>query len=82
MTSTSQRAFTEQLREVLLAEAERRRWDPERLAHEAGFLPAGMKTLIERKRWDLDSALRVADALGVEVRPVLDRRDGSDVKPN
>lgn len=41
-----------------------------------------MKTLIERKRWDLDSALRVADALGVEVRPVLDRRDGSDVKPN
>lgn len=82
MTSTSQRAFTEQLREVLLAEAERRRWDPERLAQEAGFLPAGMKTLIERKRWDLDSALRVADALGVEVRPVLDRRDGSDVKPN
>ena len=47
-----------------------REWDREAVAGRLGLVPAGLDALL-RRRWTLEEAFRVAEAVGIDFRGTL-----------
>jgi hypothetical protein len=61
------------VRESVLAEVASRHFDKEQLAHVLDLYPSGVGSLLRESNWSLEIAVRVADALGINVTESLKR---------
>lgn len=71
---TSEDRFRRALREQLVARIEEQQLDIDELAERVGMLPSGAQALMGRHDWTLRTCLRVAESLGVDVRPTVEDR--------
>ena len=71
--SSTRRRFAADLRDQLVDEIHARGWDEQRVADETGLLVEGVRTLISRSSWDMDSAQVIAAGLGIRIVPRLER---------
>lgn len=62
-------AFQRTLRDELMTHIRDRGLTPEGLAQLAHLLPSGASSLMNREVWPLESAMRVASALSIEIVP-------------
>lgn len=69
-----ERAFEVALREGIMRAIKERGLSAENVAMETGMLPSGVDALFARGAWPLSTALRVAQGLGLEVRPEVAKR--------
>lgn len=72
-TEELQRNFERQVREALADEITRQEMSPDELAEVLDMLPSGARALLERDRWSLRTALRVADGLGLSLEARVER---------
>jgi hypothetical protein len=56
------------LREQICARIAKDNVTPDQLAERLGLLPVGAEVLLARDEWSLDTALRIAEAVGLEVK--------------
>lgn len=66
--STLERDASKLLREAVLKEIDRRGLTVEEIAELLNVMPTGASVLLKRSQWSIEVALRVAEALGVNVR--------------
>lgn len=66
-TSETERRIAAELRTRVLDTIEREGLTEAVLAERLGLLRAGVRLLLEREDWPLDIAVRVAEAVGIEV---------------
>ena len=60
--------FGRELRSLALAEIARRHLTKDELAESLGMLPIGIEMLLQRTIWPIEVGMRVAEAVGVDVR--------------
>lgn len=61
------------VRDRVLSEVASRHFDKEQLAHVLDLYPSGVGGLFQETDWSLEIAVRVADALGIDVTESLGR---------
>ncbi len=61
------------VRERVLAEVASRHFNKEQLARVLDLYPSGVGSLLRESNWSLEIAVRVADALGIDVTESLRR---------
>jgi len=64
--SEKENKLRDELQEAVRVELKKRGWDATELAEKLGLLPAGAELLLDRRQWPLETAFRVADALGIQ----------------
>jgi hypothetical protein len=70
---TQEREVGKRVRQAVLDKIQHEQMSDEQFAEKLGFMPSSARLLRERETWPLDVAVRVAAALGLEVR--VDVRD-------
>lgn len=73
-TIEQEQRFERELRDMLVAEIDRRGLSPAEIAEAAGLFRTGVEALLERQRWPLDVAIPIANALGMRIRPDAQRQ--------
>jgi hypothetical protein len=71
--SQQELALAKMVRERVLAEVASRQFDKEQLANVLDLYPSGVGGLLRETDWSLEVAVRVADALGIDVTKSLAR---------
>lgn len=66
--STVERDASKLVREAVLREVERRGLTVDEIAELLNIMPTGASVLLKRPDWAIDVALRIAEALDVDVR--------------
>jgi hypothetical protein len=67
MESRAVQQKSESLQKEIRAELARCRVTKEQLAQKLGLLPIGAEVLLARSDWSIETALKVAEAVGLEV---------------
>lgn len=65
--SLVERNASHSVRTAVMREIERRGLTPDDLAEVLNLMPTGAKVLLKRPSWPIDLALRIAEALEIEV---------------
>lgn len=67
MQGTKVRRVATALQRRVREEIGQRNVSPEQLARKLGLLPVGAEVLLAREEWSLETAIQVAEAVGLEV---------------
>ena len=62
-----ERRVGEKLRSYVLSEIEKRSMDEGDLAEVLGLFPVAARKLVERESWSLETGIRVAESLGLDL---------------
>jgi len=66
--TTKERELAAAIREAVLVEIQRRGMGASDLSELLGLLPSGAELLLQESEWPLDVGIRVAAALGLELK--------------
>jgi hypothetical protein len=72
-TASPPQDFYRSLRDAVVSEIDRRSLDADSVAEIVGMLPSGAAALLQREVWPVETALRVAGALGLRIEPRAER---------
>jgi plasmid maintenance system antidote protein VapI len=73
--STVERDASKLLKEAVSREIDRRNLTIEEIAELLNIMPTGANVLLKRSNWSIDVALRIAEALNVDVRFAIEEGD-------
>lgn len=73
--STLERDASKLVREAVLREVENRGLSVDEIAELLGIMPTGATVLMKRSQWPIEVALRIAEALDVDVKFAIQERD-------